>query len=56
MIVLKNSELEVHLHPKGAEIHKIIGLKDQMNYMWKRDFTILGKQCTNIISNRWKSD
>ena len=37
MIILKNDKLEVHLHPKGAEIHKIIGLEDNMNYMWKRD-------------------
>lgn len=37
MIVLKNSELEVHLHPKGAEIHKIIGMHDGLNYMWRRD-------------------
>lgn len=61
MIVLKNSELEVHLHPKGAEIHKIIGLKDQMNYMWKRDsqywansapilFPIVGK----VIDNTYR--
>lgn len=37
MIILKNSELEVHLHPKGAEIHKIIGVHDGLNYMWRRD-------------------
>lgn len=37
MITLKNECLEVEIHPKGAEIHKIIGSKDQMNYMWKRD-------------------
>lgn len=37
MITLRNSELEVSLHPKGAEIHKIIGQHDKINYMWKRD-------------------
>ena len=37
MITLKNDFLEVSLHPKGAEIHKIVGLKDNLNYMWKRD-------------------
>lgn len=37
MIILKNSELEVALHPKGAEIHRIIGQHDQINYMWRRD-------------------
>ena len=39
MITLKNNALTVELHPKGAEIHKIIGSKDQMNYMWKREAT-----------------
>lgn len=37
MIILKNDTLEIALDAKGAEIHKIIGLQDQMNYMWKRD-------------------
>ncbi len=37
MITLKNQFLEVEIHPKGAEIHKIIGSLDQMNYMWRRD-------------------
>lgn len=37
MITLKNEELEVVLHPKGAEIHKIIGMHDYLNYMWRRD-------------------
>ena len=37
MITLKNDFLEVDIHPKGAEIHKMVGLSDQMNYMWKRD-------------------
>ena len=37
MTLLRNEHLEVELNPKGAEIIKIVGLKDQMNYMWKRD-------------------
>ena len=37
MTLIRNEFLEVELNPKGAEIIKIIGLKDQMNYMWKRD-------------------
>ena len=37
MTLLKNEHLEVELNPKGAEIIKIVGLKDQMNYMWKRE-------------------
>lgn len=37
MIILKNNTLEVGLDAKGAEIHKIIGLQDLTNYMWKRD-------------------
>ena len=37
MITLKNDYLSVDLHPKGAEIHRIIGLKDDLNYMWRRD-------------------
>jgi len=37
MIVLKNDTLEVGLDAKGAEIHKIVGLQDKINYMWKRD-------------------
>lgn len=37
MQVLKNNKLEVTLHPKGAEIISIIGVQDQINYMWKRD-------------------
>ncbi len=40
MITLKNQYLAVDLHPKGAEIHRIIGQKDQMNYMWKRDASL----------------
>lgn len=37
MITLKNDYLTVDLHPKGAEIHRIVGTKDQLNYMWRRD-------------------
>lgn len=37
MAILKNEFLEVELNPKGAEIIKIIGQQDQVNYMWKRD-------------------
>lgn len=36
-MILKNDLLEVELNEKGAEIIKIIGMKDQLNYMWKRD-------------------
>ncbi|MEG0367263.1 MAG: aldose 1-epimerase family protein [Coprobacillus sp.] len=37
MTILKNNFLEVELNPKGAEIIKILGQQDQINYMWKRD-------------------
>jgi len=37
MVILKNEYLEVELNAKGAEIIKIIGQQDQLNYMWKRD-------------------
>lgn len=37
MIELKNEYLKVELHPKGAEIHRIIGQQDGLNYMWRRD-------------------
>lgn len=37
MVVLKNDCLEVTLASKGAEIIKIVGLEDQINYMWRRD-------------------
>lgn len=37
MAILKNHFLEVELNPKGAEIIKIIGQQDHINYMWKRD-------------------
>ena len=37
MVTLKNSELEVELNAKGAEIIKIIGQHDHINYMWRRD-------------------
>lgn len=37
MSILKNDQLMVELSPNGAEIIKIIGQKDQINYMWRRD-------------------
>ena len=37
MTILKNDLLEVELNAKGAEIIKIVGQKDNMNYMWRRD-------------------
>ena len=37
MITLKNDFLEVVLENKGAEIIKIVGQSDQINYMWRRD-------------------
>ena len=63
MITLKNDFLEVDIHPKGAEIHKMVGLSDQMNYMWKRDkaywansapilFPIVGK----VINDTYRAE
>lgn len=37
MVTLKNDVLEVTLANKGAEIIKIVGQIDKINYMWKRD-------------------
>lgn len=37
MIILKNKYLEVTLADLGAEIIKIVGQNDKINYMWKRD-------------------
>lgn len=37
MTILKNDYLEVELNPKGAEIIKIVGQQDHINYMWRRD-------------------
>ena len=37
MITFKNEVLEVTLANKGAEIIKIVGQDDQINYMWRRD-------------------
>ncbi|WP_249026587.1 hypothetical protein [Thomasclavelia cocleata] len=37
MITLKNEFLEVTLENKGAEIIKIVGQNDRINYMWRRD-------------------
>lgn len=42
MVILKNAYLEAHLDPKGAEIAKLIGKKDGMNYMWKQDPVLWG--------------
>ena len=40
MVILKNNDLEVELNPKGAEIIKVIGQHDQINYMWKREASL----------------
>lgn len=40
MAIIKNDLLEVELNAKGAEIIKIIGQKDCLNYMWKRDASL----------------
>ncbi|MDD8048822.1 MAG: aldose 1-epimerase family protein [Thomasclavelia sp.] len=37
MILLENDFLKVNINPVGAEIHSIIGKKDEINYMWKQD-------------------
>lgn len=37
MAILKNEFLEVELNAKGAEIIKIVGQQDKINYMWRRD-------------------
>ena len=37
MVFLKNNYLEVTLANKGAEIIKIVGQEDHINYMWRRD-------------------
>lgn len=37
MVELSNQYLTVNLHPKGAEIISIVGNRDHINYMWKRD-------------------
>jgi galactose mutarotase-like enzyme len=42
MIVLENEFLEAHLDPKGAEIAKLIGKQDGVNYMWKQDPVLWG--------------
>lgn len=41
MVELSNDLLTVSLHPKGAEIISIKGKKDQLNYMWRRDASLL---------------
>lgn len=42
MITLHNDYLEAHLDPKGAEIAKLIGKQDGINYMWKQDPALWG--------------
>ncbi len=42
MTILKNNILEVELNPKGAEIIKMIGQQDHINYMWRRDPVLWG--------------
>lgn len=42
MVVLNNEYLKVELEPKGAEISKIIGKQDNINYMWKQDPVLWG--------------
>lgn len=37
MVTIKNEYLEAQFDPKGAEISKIIGMQDGINYMWKQD-------------------
>ena len=37
MITIKNEYLEAQFDPKGAEISKISGMQDGINYMWKQD-------------------
>ena len=45
MVTLKNDVLEVELNAKGAEIIKIIGQQDHLNYMWKRDPELWANSC-----------
>ena len=42
MITIKNEYLEAQFDPKGAEISKIIGIQDGLNYMWKQDPCLWG--------------
>ena len=42
MVLLKNKYLQVELDPKGAEIAKMIGNEDHINYMWKQDPSLWG--------------
>jgi galactose mutarotase-like enzyme len=42
MVILKNNYLQVELDPKGAEIAKVIGNEDHINYMWKQDPLLWG--------------
>lgn len=42
MIKLENEFLYVEIEPLGAEISKIIGVQDHINYMWKQDPSLWG--------------
>ena len=42
MVTIKNEYLEAQFDPKGAEISKIIGMQDGINYMWKQDPCLWG--------------
>lgn len=42
MITLKNACLEAQINVKGAEISKLVGLSDGINYMWKQDPSLWG--------------
>lgn len=42
MITIKNDYLEAQFDPKGAEISKLIGMQDGLNYMWKQDPCLWG--------------
>ena len=38
MVTIKNEYLEAQFDPKGAEISKIIGMQDGINYMWNMKY------------------
>ena len=42
MITIKNDYLEAQFDPKGAEISKLIGMQDGLNYMWKQEPCLWG--------------
>ncbi len=49
MIILENEELIVELAAKGAEIISIVGKKDGMNYMWKRDKSLWANSAPTLF-------